>query len=158
MKQDKVLEIIKSGEDTAYGLLYEADPKLIKRFNKLDKDLIKLLDDVTKHFPDARYYTASGGFNLLLGESHDDNECPQHDLIAVNGLARITDGDYLKQQPLSGLFITLPSMIKPLTLILTVPSPSLLLKYSLQPLPLPTVCELATVTKSTVTSPAPLSL
>ena len=94
LSQEDVVEIIKSGEDSAYGILYDADPKLIARFNRLDKSISKLLEDVKMHFPDATYYTASGGFNLLLGEPHDANEVPQQDLIACVGVTPIGDGDF----------------------------------------------------------------
>lgn len=94
LSQEDVLEIIESGEDSAYGILHDADPKLIARFNRLDKSMSKLLEDVKVHFPDATYYTASGGFNLLLGAPHDANENPQQDLIACVGTASIMDGDF----------------------------------------------------------------
>lgn len=94
LEQQQALEIIKRGDDSAYGLLYEADPKLIAKFNRVDKALIKLLKEVKEHFPDATYYTASGGFNLLLGESHGSNDEPQGELLALSGQASISDGDF----------------------------------------------------------------
>lgn len=90
----EVLEIINSGEDTAYGILCDADPKLAARFKRVDKSMSKLLEDVKKHFPDAEYYTASGGFNLMLGQSHDSNNQGQQELIACSGFTSITDGDF----------------------------------------------------------------
>lgn len=78
----------------AEDLLRRADPKLITRFKRLDKSLINLLKDVQEHFPDACYYTASGGFNLLLGSSHTDDGKPQQDMLAVSGYATIGDGDW----------------------------------------------------------------
>jgi hypothetical protein len=92
--QEDAVEIIESGKNDAYGLMSDADDKFIKRFNKIDKDLIKLLADVRKHFPDATYYTGSGGFNLLLGESHNDKGQAQTQLVAFGGLAAIGDGDF----------------------------------------------------------------
>lgn len=78
-------------------LLEEADPNFAKRFNRTCKTLKKLLDDVRKHFPDAEYYTASGGLTLMLGKPHSDNEDPQQELIALSarhiGL-QIGDGDF----------------------------------------------------------------
>ena len=97
MYEDEVLEIIHSGGDTAYGLLYDADPKLISKFKRVDKAIIKLLDEVKEHFPDAEYYTASGGFNLLLGNSHDlskINSNGRPELVACVGNAFISDGDF----------------------------------------------------------------
>lgn len=94
LSQEDVLEIISNGEDDAYGILYDADPKLIDRFKRVDKSMLKLLEDVKKHFPDAVYYTASGGFNLMLGESHNENNLPQQDLVACSGRTSISDGDF----------------------------------------------------------------
>lgn len=96
MNEQECLKIIKSGEKTAYELFYDADPKLIKRFHKVCKDLQRLMNDVQKYFPDACYYTASGGLNILLGEPHDEKFQPQRELEAIgdiNGL-NIGDGDY----------------------------------------------------------------
>lgn len=94
LSQEDVLEIINSGEDCAYGILYDADPKLAARFKRVDKSMSKLLEDVKEHFPDAVYYTASGGFNLMLGASHDDNNAPQQSLVACSGNTNISDGDF----------------------------------------------------------------
>lgn len=66
LSEKDVLEIISSGENEAYGILYDADPKLAARFKRIDKSMSKLLGDVKEHFPDAIYYTGSGGFNLML--------------------------------------------------------------------------------------------
>lgn len=66
-----VLEILKDDQDeSAYNLLLEKHPNAEKLFDKHAKALAKLLTEVKKDFPDAEFYTASGGFNLLLGESH----------------------------------------------------------------------------------------
>ena len=66
-----------------------------RRFKRIDKALIKLLDDVRQVFPDAEYYTASGGFNLLLGSSHDaSGDRAQQELVAFSGNAHIGDGDF----------------------------------------------------------------
>ena len=96
MTEKECLEAIENGE-TAYGLLLEADPKLEKKFRKLCKSIKKYLEEVKVHFPDAEYYTASGGFNLLLGSSHsaDAKAIPQSQLQAVGGIGvHISDGDY----------------------------------------------------------------
>jgi len=98
MTEQECLEIIHNGEVDAYDLLFEADPNLIKRFNRTCNTMKKLLDDVQKHFPDACYYTASGGFHLMLGNSHaSDVGCTsQRELVAIgasNGLS-VGDGDF----------------------------------------------------------------
>lgn len=95
MNESEVLDAIAHGE-TAYGLLLDADPKLEKRFRRMCRTMKTFLEDVRQHFPDATYYTASGGFNLLLGNSHDDKGHPQSQLSAIGdttGLI-IGDGDY----------------------------------------------------------------
>ena len=102
-QSEALLQIIETGVTAEY-LLLEADPKLAKRFRKIDGDLVQLLADVQKHFPDATYYTASGGFNLMLGEPHGERidggfpsvreGVPQPELIALTGAAAIGDGDF----------------------------------------------------------------
>lgn len=57
------LRLINSGETDAYDLLTENLPGVKRRFMALDKALITLLADIKKTFPDAQYYTASGGFH-----------------------------------------------------------------------------------------------
>lgn len=96
MDETEVLRQINEFGESAYGLLLDADPKLVKRFEKLDAELVKLLADVRKHFPDAQYYTASGGFNLLLGspQTADRMQYGQPELVALQGRARIGDGDF----------------------------------------------------------------
>lgn len=96
MLEKECLEIIKSGEKTAYELLHNANPQLIKRFYKACKDLKNLMNDVQKYFPDASYYTASGGLNILLGEPHDEKFQPQRELEAIGDISglNIGDGDY----------------------------------------------------------------
>jgi hypothetical protein len=70
------------------------DP-IAARFKRLDKALIALLADVRAVFPDAQYYTASGGFNLMLGSPHDAKGInPQAELLALSGHASIGDGDF----------------------------------------------------------------
>lgn len=69
-------------------------PSIARRFKSIDRTLIKLLDDVREVFPDAEYYTASGGFSLLLGSSHGDDLRGQQQLSALTGKAQIGDGDY----------------------------------------------------------------
>jgi hypothetical protein len=96
MDQHECLEVIASGEADAYDLLKNADPRFLARFKRLDNTLVKLLADVQAHFPDACYYTASGGFTLMLGPSHADDRSMtgQQQLIALSGNACIGDGDF----------------------------------------------------------------
>lgn len=95
MNEQQVLETIAAGA-TAEDLLLEADPKIKRRWSKLCKDIVQFRADVQKHFPDAQYYTASGGFHLLLGEPHDRSCRPQQQLLALSGMhgVRIGDGDW----------------------------------------------------------------
>lgn len=85
-------------DQSAYGLLCDADPHIRKRFNRVCRTLKELITDVQKHFPDANYYTASGGLNIVLGNTHSGaHECEANrDLSAIsagNGIV-IGDGDW----------------------------------------------------------------
>ena len=91
--EDEVLERIEAGE-TAWEILDEALPTARKRFRRLTNSLIKLMDDIQEEFPDASLYTGSGGFNLLLGSSHNaQTNQPQQDLVAESANARLVVGD-----------------------------------------------------------------
>lgn len=96
MDQNECLEAIAGGEMDATDLLIQANPKFKSRFNRIDKALIEFLADVRKHFPDACYYTGSGGFNLMIGASHanDRTLTSQQELVALSGSATIGDGDW----------------------------------------------------------------
>lgn len=94
MKEAEVLAALAAGELDAYAVLMAADPTIERRFKRIDGALVKLLSDVRDHFPDAEYYTASSGFHLLLGHSHGYPDKPQQQLVALNGKARIGDGDF----------------------------------------------------------------
>lgn len=97
MTEQEALAAIKAG-DSAYNLLLDVMPKALRRFNAIDRLLIRLLADVREHFPDAEYYTASGGFNLMIGKPHSqgygNTMISQQQLIAFGGLAAIGDGDF----------------------------------------------------------------
>jgi hypothetical protein len=89
------LRIIDSGEQDALDLLRDHCPSVERKFRRLDKAMIALLKEVRQVFPDAEYYTASGGFNLLLGKSHsNDTNVSQQQLAAIVGRAQISDGDF----------------------------------------------------------------
>lgn len=92
MTESEVLAAIEDGE-SAYGLLVDADPKLDKRFGRLCKAMVDYLADVKVHFPDATYYTGSGGFNLLLGQPHDESGNAQQQLVAARGKHAVAIGD-----------------------------------------------------------------
>lgn len=94
MTEQECLDEIAGGE-TARDLLLDAMPTALRRFNAIDRALQKLLADVRVHFPDAEFYTASGGFTLMIGHSHDASaQRGQQQLVALNGHASIGDGDF----------------------------------------------------------------
>ena len=89
--------VCENGVCDATGLLNEMLPKHRAKLNRLDKRIRELLKEVQKVFPDARYYTASGGFNLILGDTHgiiNNDAVPQSQRCAWGGLAQIGDGDW----------------------------------------------------------------
>lgn len=94
MTEEECLAEINNGATDARELLDEAMPSAARRFKAIDRAIVKLLADVKDHFPDAEYYTASGGFHLLLGSSHSAHLEGQQELTALSGLAHIGDGDY----------------------------------------------------------------
>ncbi len=103
MKKYEIDKLIKEeGYHDASFLLRRKLPKMVAKLNRLDKKIISLLNEIREAFPEAEYYTASGGFNLLLGPSHDDyNEFGKQTIgnsqaqrIAWSGNACIEDGDF----------------------------------------------------------------
>jgi hypothetical protein len=85
-----------NGETDAYGLFREVLPGYDKKLDRLDKRIAKLLSEIRDVFPDAEYYTASGGFSLVLGCTHGgyDGEQAQQQRTAWGGSAEIGDGDW----------------------------------------------------------------
>lgn len=81
-------------EVDAHSLLREQMPKIEAKLVRLDKRIEAVLAEIKQIFPDAEYYTASGGFNLLLGEPHDTQCMPQQQRHAWTGNAQIGDGDW----------------------------------------------------------------
>ena len=84
-------------ETDASELFNELLPKHTAKLKRLDARIAAILDEIREVFPDAEYYTASGGFNLLLGSSHSDDRytTPQYQRQAWNGTkAAIGDGDW----------------------------------------------------------------
>lgn len=68
MNTEELVERIDGDCYEAHRLLDEKCPNVERRFKRLTKALAALLDEVKQSYPDANYYTASGGFNLLLGD------------------------------------------------------------------------------------------
>jgi len=83
-------------DDDACRLLDQELPGMRKRLKLLDSNIRRVLADIQKIFPNAQYYTASGGFHLLLGPAHEDtHNCPpQRQRTAWSGRASIGDGDW----------------------------------------------------------------
>ena len=82
-----------NGETDAYGLLREVLPGYDKKLDRLDKRIAKLLAEIREVFPD--YYTAGGGFSLVLGCTHEGyKEQAQQQRTAWGGSAEIGDGDW----------------------------------------------------------------
>ncbi|EBA2366384.1 hypothetical protein QE08_000485 [Salmonella enterica subsp. enterica] len=92
MNTEELLEHIDIGDYyEAYILLCDKFPTAERRFKRLTKALAALLDEVRQEFPDAGYYTASGGFNLLLGESDAGNRVVA---LSASSYLSVGDGDF----------------------------------------------------------------
>lgn len=91
---DKWVE--ETGSYDAEDLLDEKLPKMRAKLNRLDKRIRDVLSEVQEVFPDACYYTGSGGFSLVLGSTHADGlgAAEQSQRLAWGGLATIDDGDW----------------------------------------------------------------
>jgi hypothetical protein len=86
-----------SGERDCYALLVEKMPTMDKRMTKAVKALAALLKEVQQEFPDAQFYTGSGGLILMLGNPHSQGGAnPQTQLAAAgfSHLISIGDGDF----------------------------------------------------------------
>lgn len=95
MNTEEVKEAIAASGDSAYLLLWEACPTAERKFNRLTKGLKELMEEVRESYPEAVYYTASGGFNLLLGASHSSGEEPNRELVALSAIGLdVSDGDF----------------------------------------------------------------
>jgi len=97
MDEEQVDEWVKDNDQNdAFHLLDEKLPKMRAKLNRLDRRIREVLEEVQEEFPDACYYTASGGFNLLLGNTHDSSRSalPQTQRVAWSGQASIGDGDF----------------------------------------------------------------
>lgn len=95
LTQSETLKIIKRDNISAHEMLWDKAPDAIRRFNRACKAMQKALEEVRQHFPDACYYSASDTLCLMLGDSHDEKNKPQQELVAVVALApRIGGGDW----------------------------------------------------------------
>jgi len=95
--ESEVLELLSDGTyGSANELLSEQIPTMDRRMTKAVKNLAALLNEVKRTFPDATFYTASGGLNLLLGASHSGCQVPQQELTALcySDVIDIGDGDF----------------------------------------------------------------
>ena len=92
----EALRLINDEGESARWLLHEANPNFSKRFHRVCRTMRELLADVRKEFPDAEYFTASGGFNLMLGKPYSyPGLNPQRELMAESGVDMdICDGDF----------------------------------------------------------------
>lgn len=85
-------------EYQAWALLRASKPTAERRFNRLTKALADLLEEVKEEFPDACYFTGSGGFNLLIGPSHEQggrgSGNPQYIALSANAKLAVGDGDF----------------------------------------------------------------
>ncbi|EBU9477235.1 hypothetical protein DN356_13045 [Salmonella enterica subsp. enterica serovar Chester] len=83
MNQAEVMEAINNDDRTAEGLLLDVMPTAVTRFNRVTTSLNALLIDIRKYFPDACYYSASDTLCLMLGDSHNDDDQPQRELVVT---------------------------------------------------------------------------
>ena len=97
MNTEELISHIDEGDYyEANALLRDRCPTAERRFKRLTRALADLLNEVKKEFPDANYYTASGGFNLLLGDATEGGSLDGNKVIALSASAylRVGDGDF----------------------------------------------------------------
>lgn len=97
MNQIEVINEISSSGISASELLEDKlGTKISSRFKRITGSLVKLMYEVQKEFPDAGYYTASGGFHLMLTDSHSRDGHAQQDGVAesANPKLLVGDGDF----------------------------------------------------------------
>lgn len=94
ISEAQALELVgQVDDDGAHDLIAIADKNFERRFSRLTTGLVKLLDDIRYYFPDATYYTASGGLHVLLGEPHSVEGIPQPQLTALDANTKLIIGD-----------------------------------------------------------------
>jgi hypothetical protein len=60
-------------------------PKHRKKYKKICADMQSLLDDISEYIPDVNIYIEdSGNWNLMNGDSHDDEGSPRRDRVIEN--------------------------------------------------------------------------
>lgn len=97
---DDVRTAIENGDVyDAEELLVREIPGIKRKFNAVCKSIISLMTEINAKFPDAQYYTASGGFHILLGPSHGDSdgrgEEANRDMSTLGSIeVSIGDGDW----------------------------------------------------------------
>jgi len=96
MDQYEVKQKILEEHKEAWELLDEANPNYRRRFKRLCKALDKLIIEVKSDFEDAGYYADdSYSLCLMLGDTHDENEQGNQDLIAQSSVvSTMTGGDF----------------------------------------------------------------
>lgn len=94
--QDEVDKWVEdNGDYDATHLFNEMLPRHSAKLNRLDKKIRDILSEINEIFPDAQYYTASGGFTLTLGITHEGrDQKAQRQRAAWGGRASISDGDW----------------------------------------------------------------
>jgi hypothetical protein len=82
----------------AWALLRAKHPTAERRFKRLTKGLADLMAEIKQEFPDACYYTGSGGFNLLIGPSHDGGARGSANMnyiaLSADSSLAVGDGDF----------------------------------------------------------------
>lgn len=93
---DDVMFLIREEGIDPRSLLLGRVPTAERRFKRICTEMRNLLMDVRREFPDAEFYTASGGFNLLLAKSHHpERGTIQREGSALTGIGvDVGDGDY----------------------------------------------------------------
>lgn len=83
-------------EQSAYELATERLPGWERRFRRAARTLGRLLEEAKIEFPDACYYTGSGGLNFLIGPGRTNSVGLDQDQVAFSAsdLVHIIDGDW----------------------------------------------------------------
>jgi hypothetical protein len=59
-------------------------PSHVTRFRKLARDMAKLLSEIRRYCPEANLYLEdAGNWNLLTGDSHDENDKMRQDRLVT---------------------------------------------------------------------------
>ncbi|RKO74395.1 hypothetical protein C5E04_18940 [Pectobacterium parmentieri] len=95
MNTEELKSIIAEGDYDALDLLMEHCPTVYRRFHKHSDTMAKLLNEVRRKFPDARFYTTGGdGFALLLGDSHSGESSNTELMAASASKFHVMGGDW----------------------------------------------------------------